>query len=284
MNSRESAEPELSEEPFGKIPRDRDALVRQVFDRVAVRYDLMNDLMSGGVHRLWKAAMINWLAPRPGMQFLDLAGGTGDIAFRIYNRLAATTPATYAGRGSLLTVCDINAEMLAVGIQRWQARQSRPFRSGQFRSGPFTRKGLTPADNNSLLWVNGNAEMLPFADSSVDACTIAFGIRNVSDRQKALSEIYRVLTPGGRFLCLEFSTVQNAALAQLYERFSDIVLPKLGDSVAGSRDSYQYLVDSIRQFPGPDDFAATISDAGFRQVRYRLLSGGIAAMHSGWRL
>jgi len=241
---------------YREVPEDEKApLVRGVFTSVASRYDLMNDLMSGGVHRLWKTAMIDWLMPRPGQAFLDLAGGTGDIAFRILDRLSPEAP----GR---LVVCDLTPGMIAVGRDR-----------------ALDRGQLTGID-----WVCGDAEDLPFAARGYDAVTIAFGLRNVTDIDDALAEARRVLKPGGRFLCLEFSRVVLPLLAELYDRYSFTVLPWLGELVAGDAESYRYLVESIRRFPAQEDLAARITAAGLGQVKVRNLSGGIAALHSAWRL
>ncbi len=236
---------------------DKQRLVDDVFDAVAGRYDLMNDLMSGGVHRLWKDAFVTWLAPprRSSVPFrvLDMAGGTGDIAFRIAGR----------SESALVTVSDINGEMLAVGRSR---AEGRPY-----------------ADR--LTFVEANAEELaPFADDSFDAVTIAFGIRNVPRIQKALEQAYRVLKPGGRFMCLEFSACDVAGLDRLYDLFSFKVIPAIGDMVVGDGEPYRYLVESIRRFPNQARFAAMIEDAGFARVSVRNLTGGIAAMHSGWKI
>lgn len=232
------------------------SLVRDVFDSVASRYDLMNDLMSVGIHRLWKAALIDWLAPRAGMTLLDVAGGTGDIAFRCLDRLAAK------GAEGEVVVCDLTPDMLAVGRDR----------------------ALDQGRVSGLTWVCGDAEALPIPDASVDAYTIAFGLRNVTHIEQALAEARRVLKPGGHFLCLEFSRVVVPLLRDLYDRYSFAVLPALGEYVTGDRDSYQYLVESIRRFPQQDDLAARIADAGLRQVKYRNYSAGIAAIHSAWRI
>ena len=241
---------------FRDVPAgDKERLVRGVFSSVARNYDLMNDLMSGGVHRLWKDAMVDWLNPRPGTRILDVAGGTGDIAFRI-----ARTIRSRGGRPDIV-VCDINPDMLAEGVKR--AKQ----------------KGEV-----TISWTTGDAEALPMPDASFDAYTIAFGIRNVTHIDKALGEAHRVLKPGGRFLCLEFSQVQVAGLDTLYDRFSFSVLPKLGEIVAGDADAYRYLVESIRRFPPQAEFARMIEAAGLSQVKVRNLSGGIAAMHSAWKI
>lgn len=232
---------------------EKPRLVRRVFDSVAARYDLMNDLMSGGIHRLWKADMIDRLNPRPGSTLLDVAGGTGDIATRFLDR---------AGPGSRAIVCDINPSMLGHGRDR-----------------AIDRGRLA-----DLVWVVGDAEQLPIATASVDAYTIAFGLRNVTRITAALAEARRVLKPGGRFLCLEFSHVEQALLRQAYDLYSFSVLPRLGQAVAGDRDAYQYLVESIRRFPKQDELLAMMASAGLEQVSFRNLTGGIAALHSGWRL
>lgn len=230
--------------------REKAGLVKGVFDSVAFRYDLMNDLMSGGVHRLWKSAMIDWLNPRPGMRLLDVGGGTGDIAFRFLER-----------GGGAVTVVDINQEMLEVG-------RSRASRAGR---------------GEDVTWLCGDAERLPVADCSVDAYTTAFCIRNVTRIPDALKEARRVLKPGGRFLCLEFSEVAIPLLDRVYDAYSFRVLPVLGQRVAGDREAYQYLAESIRRFPSQTAFARMIGSAGFDLVKYRNLSGGIAALHSAWR-
>ncbi len=233
---------------------DRQGLVNAVFSRVAQRYDLMNDLMSGGLHRLWKSDMIGWLSPSKAalQSLLDVAGGTGDIARRY---LDAAHPQSAA------VICDINAEMLEAG-----------------------RAKLAGRYGERLTFVQGNAEKLPFPDRSFDAYTIAFGIRNVTDIPAALAEAFRVLKRGGRFLCLEFSAVQTPMLDTLYDAYSFQVIPKLGGWVAGDEDAYRYLVESIRKFPDQERFAAMIRGAGFERVQYRNLTGGIAALHSGWRI
>ena len=233
---------------------EKPSLVKGVFQSVAGRYDLMNDLMSGGVHRLWKNAMVDWLNPRPGLKLLDTAGGTGDIAFRVLDRLQP-------GQGHVI-VCDLTAEMLAVGRDR------------------AIDRGLL----KGLSWVCGDAERLPLPDRSVTACTIAFGLRNVTHIDRALAEARRVLKPGGRFLCLEFSRVVVPLFAELYDRYSFKVLPAMGAAVAGDRESYVYLAESIRRFPPQETLAEMMTAAGLAQVRYRNLSGGIAALHSGWRI
>jgi demethylmenaquinone methyltransferase/2-methoxy-6-polyprenyl-1,4-benzoquinol methylase len=260
MSASDAADPQQSPGParagashFGfreVAAEDKPLLVRAVFDSVASRYDLMNDLMSGGIHRLWKAAMIDWLAPRPQMTLLDVGGGTGDISFRFLGR----------GGGSAVIV-DANAEMLAVGRDR----------------------GLEKGRVAGLTWVCGDAERLPVADRSVDAVATAFCIRNVTHIDRALAEAHRVLRPGGRFLCLEFSRVAIPVLDRMYDTYSFRVLPALGAVVAGDAEAYQYLAESIRRFPAQERFARMIASAGFDLVKYRNLSGGIAAIHSAWR-
>jgi demethylmenaquinone methyltransferase / 2-methoxy-6-polyprenyl-1,4-benzoquinol methylase len=243
---------------FKNVPLgDKQALVNGVFHSVAARYDLMNDLMSGGLHRVWKALMINALdPPRADTPFalLDVAGGTGDIAFRA---------ARQAGHGFYASVCDINTDMLEVGRAR------------------AAKNHL----DDRVAFVEGNAEALAFPDRSFDAYTIAFGIRNVPQIDRALSEAFRVLRHGGRFLCLEFSpAVDVPGLDRLYELFSFKVIPPLGRVVTGDGESYQYLVESIRKFPRPNAFADMIRAAGFARVTWQSFSGGIVALHSGWRL
>ncbi len=230
-------------------------LVDAVFHRVAGRYDLMNDLMSGGLHRLWKDAMVTWLNPprRGGWNALDVAGGTGDIALRIVDA---------SDGAAFVTVLDINGSMLEVGRER------------------AARKGV----DGRLDFVEANAEELPFEDETFDAYTIAFGIRNVPRIEVALSEAWRVLKPGGRFLCLEFSEVTMPILDRVYEAWSFRAIPQIGKAVTGDAESYEYLVESIRRFPRQSDFAAMIARAGFSRVTWRDFSGGIAALHSGWKL
>jgi len=235
---------------------DKQAMVDEVFDKVAPRYDLMNDLMSGGLHRVWKNILVTALNPprneRP-FAVLDVAGGTGDVAFRI---------AEAGGAGTQVTVCDINPEMLGIGRER------------------AAQRGL----DGVVTFMEGNAESLPFPDRSFDACTIAFGIRNVPSIDVALAEFHRVLRPGGRFLCLEFSTVDMPGLDALYDFYSFNIIPALGRAVAGDAEAYRYLVESIRRFPKPKAFADMIAAAGFRRVSYRMVTGGVVALHSGWRL
>lgn len=231
---------------------EKSSLVQGVFTSVANRYDIMNDVMSVGVHRLWKDGMLDWLAPRDGMRCLDVAGGTGDIAFRILGRAP----------GAHVTVLDLTEDMLLEGSARAEAEEL----------------------SDRLSWLVGDAMALPFAENSFDTYTISFGIRNVTRIHEALSEAYRVLRPGGRLLVLEFSQLPNDALQWLYDRYSYNVIPRMGQAIAGDRDSYQYLVESIRNFPDQTRFATMIADAGFEQVRYRNLSMGIAALHSGWKI
>jgi demethylmenaquinone methyltransferase/2-methoxy-6-polyprenyl-1,4-benzoquinol methylase len=242
---------------FRDVPLgDKQTLVNDVFHSVAQRYDLMNDLMSAGLHRVWKNLMINVLnPPREDTPFalLDVAGGTGDIAFRA---------AKAAGTGFRATVCDINSDMLSVGRERAAARHL----------------------DDRVTFVEGNAEALAFPDRSFDAFTIAFGIRNVPRIDLALHEAFRVLRPGGRFLCLEFSTVDVPGLDRVYDLFSFKIIPPLGRAVTGDAESYQYLVESIRKFPKASAFAEMIRNAGFSRVSWQSLSGGIVALHSGWRL
>lgn len=242
---------------FRRIPlQDKQRLVNDVFHAVAGRYDLMNDMMSAGLHRVWKNIFVQKLAPPKGeiaYALLDVAGGTGDIAFRVLAK---------AGSKSSATLLDINSDMLDVG--RARARDL----------------GLS----DRVRFVEANAERLPLADRSFDAYTIAFGIRNVPRIETALSEAYRVLRIGGRFMCLEFSSVDVPGLDVLYDFYSFNVVPALGRAVVGDAEPYRYLVESIRRFPKPDRFSDMIRDAGFRRVTSEPLSGGIVALHSGWRL
>lgn len=226
-------------------------LVGGVFSSVAGNYDLMNDLMSGGLHRLWKNAFVAKVHAGPGAAILDLAGGTGDIAVRLKQRT-----------GAGVTVCDINADMLRAGIDR------------QFDAG----------ESGGLRWVCGNAEHLPVADQSLDVITIAFGLRNVTNIQQALNDAYRALKPGGQFLCLEFSKVSLPLLAKIYDAYSFHVIPKIGEFVAKDKASYQYLVESIRQFPPQRELSAMMERAGFSRVTYDNLTFGTVAIHQGWRV
>jgi demethylmenaquinone methyltransferase/2-methoxy-6-polyprenyl-1,4-benzoquinol methylase len=247
---------------FGRVALEhKQARVDDVFRSVARRYDLMNDLMSGGLHRAWKDALVTAVNPpqdAPGagarpFALLDLAGGTGDIAFRVVDA---------SGAGTHATVVDINTDMLAVGRAR------------------AAERGL----DDAVAFVEGNAEALPFPDRSYDAVTIAFGIRNVPRIAAALDEAYRVLRIGGRFLCLEFSRVDVPGLDLLYDLYSFNVIPALGRAVAGDAAAYRYLVESIRRFPAPQAFAEMMRTAGFARVSFQRMSGGIVALHSGWRL
>ena len=230
-------------------PDEKTRRVGEVFTSVARRYDLMNDLMSGGMHRLWKNRFVDRVKPRAGEDILDMAGGTGDIAFRM------------AARGASVTVADINADMLAVGEQRASERRIE-----------------------RLVWKQENAEALSFADGSFDAYTIAFGIRNVTDIPAALREAFRVLKRGGRFYCLEFSTSDWPGFAALYERYAANVIPRLGRAVAHDEASYHYLVESIRRFPRPEPFRRMIAEAGFIRPRAEPILGGLVAIHSGWKI
>jgi ubiquinone/menaquinone biosynthesis methyltransferase len=225
--------------------------VREVFDSVASRYDVMNDVMSAGMHRLWKDRFVRGLHLRPDMRILDLAGGTGDIATRMQKRAA----------DSEITLCDINAEMLKEGWNRADKR-------GETYHG----------------WVCGNGESLPFPSSHFDRVTIAFGIRNVTDIPACLSECFRVLKPGGMFACLEFSQLPNAKMQQLYDMYSFAFIPRMGQLIAGDRDSYQYLVESIRRFPDQERFAAMLREAGMERVNYTNMTHGVVAMHHGWKI
>ncbi|HHL22184.1 MAG TPA: bifunctional demethylmenaquinone methyltransferase/2-methoxy-6-polyprenyl-1,4-benzoquinol methylase UbiE [Aliiroseovarius sp.] len=231
---------------------EKAGLVHGVFSSVASKYDVMNDAMSMGIHRLWKDAMMDWLAPRPGQSLLDVAGGTGDIAFRFLAR----APEARA------LVLDMTESMLVAGRQRAEAGQL----------------------GDKLDWVVGDAMALPFPDASFDVYTISFGIRNVTRIPDALSEAFRVLRPGGRLMVLEFSQLPNDGLQKLYDLYSFNVIPKMGKLITGDADSYQYLVESIRKFPDQERFAEMIRAAGFDNVKYRNLSMGIAALHSGWKL
>ena len=242
-----------------RVPEaDKVRLVRAVFDSVAPRYDLMNDLMSGGVHRRWKDMMVAWLKPRPGQVLLDAAGGTGDIALRSLPRLAPAGAPT-AGR---VIVCDASERMLELGRAR----------------------ALDEGILSGIEWVCADAEQLPAADRSVELYTIAFGLRNVTRIDAALAEARRVLRPGGHFLCLEFAPEITPLLQPLYDLYSFQIVPLLGRVVTGERDAYAYLVESIRRFPRQSELSEMIARAGLDQVRFRNLTGGVAALHSAWRL
>lgn len=226
--------------------------VQGVFNSVASKYDIMNDVMSVGIHRVWKDVMMDWLAPRPGQRLLDVAGGTGDISFRFLKR---------AGSGHS-TVLDLTRPMLEEGRKRAEAAQMA----------------------DSLDWVTGDAMKLPFKDNTFDVYTISFGIRNVTRPQEALNEAYRVLRPGGRLMVLEFSHLPNDGLQKLYDLYSFNVIPRMGQAIAGDYDSYQYLVESIRKFPDQESFLGMVRKAGFENAKYRNLSMGIACLHSGWKI
>lgn len=238
---------------FETIPEaDKADKVHGVFTNVASKYDIMNDVMSVGVHRIWKDAMMDWLAPRDGQRLLDVAGGTGDVAFRFLTRAP----------GASAVVCDMTESMLVAGRKRAEADRMA----------------------DKLDWIVGDAMALPFDDNSFDVYTISFGIRNVTRIDDALAEAFRVLRPGGRLMVLEFSQLPNPGLQWAYDRYSFNVIPRMGQVIAGDADSYQYLVESIRKFPDQDGFADMIRTAGFEQVAYRNLSFGIAALHSGWKI
>ena len=236
-------------------PREKPGLVRGVFDRVASRYDLMNDVMSAGVHRLWKDATAARLNPQPGETIIDCAGGTGDMARRFAD-LARRARQRRGGDDARILVVDYNAEMISAGRSR----------------------GLSP----EIAWAVGDAQGLPLPDACADAYVISFGIRNVTDIPGALREARRVLKPGGRFLCLEFSRPPAPALARLYDAYSFRVIPFMGEQIAGDRESYQYLVESIRRFPDQKTFQSMIEAAGFRRAGYTNFTGGVAALHHGW--
>ncbi|GAB2246022.1 hypothetical protein Droror1_Dr00001515 [Drosera rotundifolia] len=253
---------------FKEVNEDeKSRLVGNVFSNVASSYDLMNDLMSAGLHRLWKDRLVAELNPFPGMKHIDMAGGTGDVAFRILeavNQIRHRTLVDMSQEETQIYVCDINPKMLEVG-------KKRAFERG-FGNHP------------SLVWVEGDAEALKFEDNTIDGYTIAFGIRNVTHIEKVLAEAYRVLKRGGRFLCLELSHVDTPVFKQLYDYYSFSVIPAIGELVAADRDSYQYLVESIRRFPSQDLFASMIADAGFQKVQYENLVGGVVAIHSGLKV
>ena len=237
---------------FETVPvNEKQSRVADVFSSVASSYDIMNDLMSGGVHRLWKDALMDWLAPCKGQVLIDLAGGTGDIALRFLKR-----------GGSHVHIVDINPDMISAGKKRRDIK----------------------AYSNQLDWTVASAEDIPLKTGTAERVTISFGLRNVTNRAMALREAFRVLKPGGRFCCLEFSTVQNATFSKLYDLWSFNALPQLGRIVARDEPAYRYLAESIRTFPAQHDLARMMSEVGFAQVRFRNLSNGIAAIHSGWKL
>jgi demethylmenaquinone methyltransferase/2-methoxy-6-polyprenyl-1,4-benzoquinol methylase len=238
---------------FEEIPEDEKAgRVRGVFGSVASKYDVMNDAMSFGIHRIWKDAMMDWLAPRAGQRLLDVAGGTGDIAFRFLNR---------AGYGHA-TVLDLTEAMLVEGRKRAEAEQMA----------------------EQLDWVVGDAMALPFEDNTFDVYTISFGIRNVTRPQEALNEAFRVLKPGGRLMVLEFSQIPNDLMQKVYDLYSFHIIPRMGQVIANDRDSYQYLVESIRCFPDQETFLGMVKAAGFENAKYRNLTMGVACLHSGWKI
>ena len=238
---------------FETVPEAEKAIkVQSVFNSVAGKYDIMNDVMSMGIHRIWKEAMMDWLAPRPGQKLLDVAGGTGDISFKFLNR---------AGSGHA-TVLDITENMLIAGRKRAEADKML----------------------NSIDWVVGDAMALPFADNSFDVYTISFGIRNVTRPQEALNEAFRVLRPGGRLMVLEFNQIPVPLVQKAYDVYSFNVIPRMGKLIANDRESYQYLVESIRNFPDQETFLSMVREAGFENTNYRNLSLGIAALHSGWKI
>ena len=232
--------------------KDKAKMVHNVFSSVASKYDIMNDVMSFGIHRIWKNSMMDWLSPQPNQKLLDVAGGTGDISFRFLKK----APTAHA------TVFDMTQSMLDEGQLRAEAEKME----------------------NHLEWVCGDAMCLPFLDNSFDIYTISFGIRNVTRPQEALNEAYRVLKPGGRLMVLEFSQIPNPAMQWAYDRYSFNVIPPMGKLIANDADSYLYLVESIRKFPDQDAFLVMVQDAGFSNVKYRNLSMGVACLHSGWRI
>ena len=234
------------------LEKDKSEKVQGVFSSVASKYDVMNDVMSLGIHRAWKDAMMDWLAPIRGQALLDVAGGTGDISFRFLKRAS----------GANATVLDLTESMLAEGRKRAE------------------NVGIS----GQLEWVVGDAMALPFEDDSFDVYTISFGIRNVTDPQKALSEAYRVLKPGGRIMVLEFSHIPNDLLQWFYDKYSFNVIPRLGQIIASDRNSYQYLVESIRKFPKQESFMKLVNAAGFENTKFRNLTMGVACLHSGWKI
>ena len=234
------------------LEKDKSKKVQGVFSSVASKYDVMNDVMSLGIHRVWKDAMMDWLAPIRGQALLDVAGGTGDISFRFLKRAS----------GANATVLDLTEPMLVEGRKRAE----------------------TVGISGQLEWVVGDAMALPFEDDSFDVYTISFGIRNVTDPQKALSEAYRVLKPGGRIMVLEFSHIPNDFLQWFYDKYSFNVIPRLGQIIASDRSSYQYLVESIRKFPKQESFMKLVNAAGFENTKYRNLTMGVACLHSGWKI
>ena len=232
--------------------KDKSNLVKKLFENVSGRYDLMNDFMSLGIHRVWKESMLDWLAPRRGQSLIDVAGGTGDIAFNFIKR---------AKTGANATILDLTESMMIEG----------------------KKKTIDLPEESQINWVCGDAMRMPFSDSTFDVYTISFGIRNVTNISKTLSEAYRVLKPGGRLMILEFSSVNNDLISWIYDKYSFNIIPKLGELVSNDRESYQYLVESIRKFPNQEKFSEMIINEGFRKVKYRDLTFGIAALHSAWK-
>ena len=232
--------------------KDKSNLVKKIFENVSGRYDLMNDFMSLGIHRVWKKSMLDWLAPRRGQSLIDVAGGTGDIAFNFIKR---------AKTGASATILDLTESMMIEG----------------------KKKTIDLPEESQINWVCGDAMRMPFSDSTFDVYTISFGIRNVTNISKTLSEAYRVLKPGGRLMILEFSSVNNDLISWIYDKYSFNIIPKLGEFVSNDRESYQYLVESIRKFPNQEKFSEIIINEGFRKVKYRDLTFGIAALHSAWK-
>ena len=232
--------------------KDKSNLVKKLFENVSGRYDLMNDFMSLGIHRVWKESMLDWLAPRRGQSLIDVAGGTGDIAFNFIKR---------AKTGANATILDLTESMMIEG----------------------KKKTTDLPEETQINWVCGDAMRMPFSNSTFDVYTISFGIRNVTNISKTLSEAYRVLKPGGRLMILEFSSVNNDLISWIYDKYSFNIIPKLGEFVSNDRESYQYLVESIRKFPNQEKFSEMIINEGFRKVKYRDLTFGIAALHSAWK-
>ena len=232
--------------------KDKSNLVKKLFENVSGRYDLMNDFMSLGIHRVWKKSMLDWLAPRRGQSLIDVAGGTGDIAFNFIKR---------AKTGANATILDLTESMMIEG----------------------KKKTIDLPEESQINWVCGDAMRMPFSDSTFDVYTISFGIRNVTNISKTLSEAYRVLKPGGRLMILEFSSVNNDLISWIYDKYSFNIIPKLGEFVSNDRESYQYLVESIRKFPNQEKFSEMIINEGFKKVKYRDLTFGIAALHSAWK-
>ena len=232
--------------------KDKSNLVKKIFENVSDRYDLMNDFMSLGIHRVWKESMLDWLAPRRGQSLIDVAGGTGDIAFNFIKR---------AKTGANATILDLTESMMIEG----------------------KKKTIDLPEESQINWVCGDAMRMPFSDSTFDVYTISFGIRNVTNISKTLSEAYRVLKPGGRLMILEFSSVNNDLISWIYDKYSFNIIPKLGEFVSNDRESYQYLVESIRKFPNQEKFSEMIINEGFRKVKYRDLTFGISALHSAWK-